>query len=59
MLDRHRDGAFTQAKLTPEAVLACRARRVKGEAYAVIAADYDVSWRAVQDAVSGRRWSHV
>ena len=55
----HRDGTLRQVKLTPELVIACRARRAQGELYRTIAADYNVSIATIQAVVAGRHWSWV
>jgi hypothetical protein len=58
--DRHRDGTMPQAKLTPEIVLICRARRAaSGDSYTAMAREYGVHKAVMRDAVVGRTWDHV
>lgn len=59
MIDTHRDGTMTWARLTPELVLVCRARRAQGASYKNIADGVGMSREAVRKAVIGKTWGHV
>lgn len=49
--------ANVMAKLTPEKVAEIRRRRATGERLKTIAADYDVSDRAISKVALGHRWT--
>ena len=55
MLDRHRDGTMTFAKLTKEQVLEIRARTDKNQTE--LAEEYGVSQQQISDIKAGKNWS--
>lgn len=59
ILDRHRDGAFTHAKLNAQIVASCRIRYASGESAAALGREVGVSSDAMWRAVTGKTWGHV
>lgn len=61
-VDRGRTARGTShglAKLNPDKVREIRQMRASGESYRKIAGKMGVTWRTIQDVVTGTTWSHV
>lgn len=64
-LDKLRDGTLrfgsrqVQAKLTEDIVRECRARHAAGEGVVALGREFGVTYQAIQNAISGKRWQHV
>jgi hypothetical protein len=59
VLDRHRDGTMTWAKLNSEQVLEIKRRLALGETHTAIAKDFGMSRGTITKISSGHNWKHL
>lgn len=59
VLDKHRDGTFTVAKLNPDNILEIRRRLADGETHRKIAEDFGVKHTVITNINTGKTWAHV
>lgn len=57
--DDFKNGIYYNAKITPEDVIAIRARAAKGESYASISQSYPIKPEAVSNIVRRKTWKRV